>query len=54
MRADPFTDRELESLRKASLLEKGEHAFFCNEIGLLHVSVFGLPKQSDFFSDSLG
>ena len=46
--------KELEILRKASLLEKGEHAFFCNEIGLLHVSVFGLPKQSDFFSDSLG
>ena len=28
MRADPFTDRELEILRKASLLEKGKHAFF--------------------------
>ena len=34
MRADPFTDKELGILRKTSLLEKGEHAIFCNEIGL--------------------
>ena len=32
MRADPFTDEELEILRKKSLLGKGEH--FCNEIDL--------------------
>ena len=32
MRADPFTDKELEVLRKKSLLGKDEH--FCNEIGL--------------------
>ena len=32
MRADPFTDKELQVLRKKSLLGKGEH--FCNEIGL--------------------
>ena len=32
MRADPFTNEELEILRKKSLLGKDEH--FCNEISV--------------------